>query len=538
MCHPSAPWVSEGLLLALDPEGDEMIFEDPIRTISVELPAGWSYDPFTSSLTDFIFSHWACPEVLLIVHVRRSEITESRPDKEWIEQIRNESDKAISLDDMMSNHGRAIAATFESKGGLVQRVAFIRGANVELAVEQRGSEPGSKNPYAPLEKAVLTVSSGANGKLPESGGRVEFNQSIEKANLAFDKKDFPNVADALGEAVRIGVYTWLRSLSSPDNVPEISAAVRAAQTMAQLGRFLGNPFFLRDAEFVLRRAQRSIQDAGAAEGMQSLQSEISEIIESIISELLKQAEPSEEEISPILASRERGFRFSQAAAKAFEAGDFKNASMMADAGVEGLLSLIAFLRHSRSYEIPSEIVAQLASQGITDLDSQRDAIQKAREAVLLPPLNLALQVRYCSALEQSDIPGAVEAATVLVPVAQLALDSFQGDAGPSLSLVLALMDRAASLVMAPDKNELGVAADCLEKASEMLESFDAKRTGEDIWVRYHNHQIEGLRQTVADAVEAADKGGSADLKEQLQKIQTMMEKVAESFRKAHARYTG
>ena len=213
-----------------------MIFEDPIQTIRVELPASWSYDSFNSSLTDLVFTRWDRQEVLLIIHVRRASVDENQLDDQWIKQIRTEAGEKDPLIDMTSNHGRAVAATFTPGRGISQRVAFLRGPNVELVIEQRGSETGADNPWAPLEKAVLTASSDANRELKENLGRAEFNQCVEKANAAVAKKDIPAVIDALGEAMRIGVYSWLRSLSSPDGMPEINAAVRAAQTLFQLGR--------------------------------------------------------------------------------------------------------------------------------------------------------------------------------------------------------------------------------------------------------------------------------------------------------------
>ena len=167
-----------------------MIFEDPIQTIRAELPAGWSYDSFNSSLTDFVFTRWDRQEVVLIIHVRRATIAESQPDEQWTKQIQAESGQKDPLIEMASNHGRAVAATFTPGRGLSQRVAFVRGPNVELVIEQRGSETGAENPWVPLEKAVLTASSDANRELGENLGRAEFNQCIEKANTAVENKDF------------------------------------------------------------------------------------------------------------------------------------------------------------------------------------------------------------------------------------------------------------------------------------------------------------------------------------------------------------
>ena len=509
-----------------------MIFEDPIQTIRVELPASWSYDSFNSSLTDFVFTRWDRQEVLIVIHVRRATIAEGKPDTQWIEQIREESGEKDAFVDMTSGHGRAVAATYTSKQGLSQRVAFVRGRNVELVIEQRGSEPGADNPWAPLEKAVLTASSDANRELGEDLGRAEFNQFIEKAHAAVEKEDLSKVIEALGEAVRVGVYTWLRSLSSPDGAPRINAAVRSAQTLARLGRFMRNPYLPRDAEYVLRRAYRSLQDAGPeTESFRELGKEIFEAIESIMSESLAEAgSESGESLSPILVARERGFRFSQAAEKAFDARDIENASGLAEAAVDGFLSLISFWRQSRLQEIPEEIMAQMAAQGITDLESQRDAIQSAREAALLPPLNAALQIQYCCALQAKDSNRALEATTVLVAVAQLIFKTYPDDAGSSFNLALALMNGAGALALLADTNKLELAAHCIDEANQVLDEIGDKACANDVWILRHERQIDATLQMIAGAAEAARQKDDSSLETSLQALRPRFENLAGRFK--------
>jgi len=516
-----------------------MIFEDPVRTIRVELLAGWTYDPFNSSLTDLVFTRWDRQEVLLIIHVRRATVAENQSDEQWIEQVRTEFGMQTPLLDGISHHGRAVVADLSPPRGIPQRVAFVRGRNVELIVEQRGTESGAPNPWAPLEKAVLTASSEANRELTENGGRVQFNEFIEKAHAAVEKKDLEAVMDALGEALRTGIHTWLRSLSSPDNVPEINAVVRAAQVMSQLGQFSLNSYLLRDAEYVLRRAHRSLQDSGSIESSQELVTEISEVIGNILSELLEESGPeSGEPLSPVLAARERGLRFSGAAEKALDAGETENACSLSEAAVESLLSLISFLRQSRSREIPEEIMAQMASQGITDLESQRDAIQNAREAALLPPLNTALQIQYCCALEQKNPNRALESTTVLVTVAQQAFTKNPEDAGPALNLTLALMDGVGALALLCEKDKLDLATRCLEEGQQVLDGLvGEQRCTMDVWMRYCERQIDGTQQAIAGAMEKAAQDKNALLEAGLQPLRAQFEKLAGRFRETLTQYS-
>ncbi len=116
-----------------------MIFKDPIRTIQVEVPAGWAFDPFNSTLTDFVFSRWDQPHEMIAVHVRRASVPSGQPDEEWIGKIRAETGEAASLTDLPSDHGRAIAVEFKSSRGWAQRVAFVRGPRVEMVIEQRSA---------------------------------------------------------------------------------------------------------------------------------------------------------------------------------------------------------------------------------------------------------------------------------------------------------------------------------------------------------------------------------------------------------------
>jgi hypothetical protein len=74
-----------------------MLFEDPIGTIRVELPSGWTYNPFDSTLTDFYFTPWHRGGELLVVHVRPSFIASEQPDEEWVARVQFEVGGRASL---------------------------------------------------------------------------------------------------------------------------------------------------------------------------------------------------------------------------------------------------------------------------------------------------------------------------------------------------------------------------------------------------------------------------------------------------------
>ena len=235
-----------------------------------------------------------------------------------------------------------------------------------------------------------------------------------------------------------------------------------------------------------------------------------------------------------MASRERSIGFAQAAGRAFEAQDIENASSFAEAAVDGFLSLISFFRQSRLRDIPEEIMAQMASQGITDLESQRDAIQNAREAGLLPPLNTALQIRYCCALEQKNANGALESTTVLVTVAQQIFNTNSDDAGSALNLTLALMDGTGALALLQDKDKLDLAKHCLDEANQVLDGLGDKRCANDDWFRSHERQIDGTLQAISGVMETAGQNEDPQLKTRLQSLHSQFETLAGRFKETLA----
>jgi hypothetical protein len=514
-----------------------MIFEDPIKTLCTEVPAGWVYNPFDSTLTDFVFVRWDRPEELMVVHVRRASVPAGRPDEEWVEKIRSETGAASALMDRTSNHGRAVAADFKPKGGIAQRVGFVRGPHVELVIEQRSAAPATQDAWSPMDTVILTSVSNANLEMQGDFGPEELNNSVKVANAAFEKNDDVAIVDALQQSIKIGTSAWLQSMAMPERALEINASVRAAQAMAHLGLFGGNPFLLRDADFVLRRAQHSLEAAGLeTDWAQELSMQIFEMLKSIWSELLEQTDTKNDSmISPILALRERGFRLTHAAANAFEARDSEHAYNFALAAVDDILSLISFLRGNRSQEIPDEIAAHLSKQGITDQDSQRNAIQKAREALLFPALNMAFQIRSCCALERQDTVGALETAAVHAPVARLIFDENQEDAGAVLNYVLTMMDFAGSAALLSDTDKLDEATHRLDEAARILDTINDRKSVSDVWLRNHKRQIEGSLRAIDSSRQAAKQGGASLLESKISALHSQFQRIADRFQEAVAK---
>jgi hypothetical protein len=511
-----------------------MVFKDPIRTIQVELPAGWVYDPFNSTLTDFVFVRWDQPEEMVGVHIRRASVPATQPDAKWIEKIRAEIGEAAALIDMTSVHGRAVATDFKSNKGLAQRVAFVRGPKVELVIEQRSTAQSTQNLWDPLEKAVLASSSDANLELPADYGPEEFNRAVESANLAFEKNDYPAIENALQQSIQIGTLAWLHSMISPGSALDIDAAVRVAQAMMHLGLLSSGPFQMRDGEAVLRRAQHSLDAAGLEmDWAQELTKHISETLQSMWAELLGQTDSSTNaRMFPILSLRERGFRSTQAAATAFDAGDFESAYCLADVAVDDLLSLIAFLRRTRPHEIPEELAAHLSEQGIKDQEGQRDAIQKAREALLFPALNMAFQICYCCALERKDFKNASEAVAIQTPLARLIFDQNPEDAGPALNLALTMMNCAGAAALQSDDGKLDEAMRCLDEGTRIIDKIGEQQCASNGWIRYYKQQTDGSLQAIERSLAAAEQNHASRLEKSLSALRSQFQKTSARFQEA------
>lgn len=514
-----------------------MILKDPIRTIQVEVPAGWACDPFNSTLTDFVFSRWDQPQEMLAIHVRRASIPSGRPDEEWIQKIRVETKGNAALTDLPSALGRAVVAEFKSNRGWVQRVAFLRGSQVELVLEQRSALQTTEGVWEPLERAVFTAASDANLDLPEDGGPEEFNESVKAVNQAFEKNDPHAIENALKKSIDLGISGWLHSMAMPDRALEVNAAVRVAQAIMHLGLFTGDPAMVREAEFILRRAQNSLEAAGlSTDWAQELGKQVSETLKSIWSELLEPSEPEgTENMVPILSLRERGFRSAHAAAKAFDLHDFENALSIAGNAIADFLSLIAFLRQNRTQEIPEDIVAHLSEQGIIDKEQQIDAIQKAREALLFPPLNAAVQIRHCCMLERGDIEATAEVIAIRAPLARQILDLNPEDPGAALNLALAMMDCAGAAALQTDSGKFDEASRCLDEAVRILDSVGRRQGGNDFWIHYHKNQTDVALKAFDRSLAVAEQEKAHELVQSLSNLRSRFQTITSLFKEAAAK---
>jgi hypothetical protein len=496
------------------------IFKDPIQTLTVEIPAGWAYDPLNSSLTNFFFTRWDRPEEMMAVRMRRAVVETSETDEKWIEQIRKETGESNPLMDIPSGNGRAVAATFTSATGLVQRVAFVRSHPVELIIEMRGADQKSTDSWTPLNGAVQTATSAANKNTEGDCGPDAFNRCIESANQAFEKEDLASVISALKEAVQIGALSWLRNLGDPSGNLDIHAPVRVAQLLIQLGRFTENPYLLRDAEYIVLRAGRTLEESGStAEADQRLATELEDTLTSILTDLLGPPDPNNgESPSPVLAIREGGFRATQSAAKAFEAQELENADRLAGIAVDDLLSLICFLRHNWAQAMSEDISAHLASKGITDIEEQKKALQSARESILFSPLNISLQIQYCCALKRQDAESAAGAASIILSLARLLSDADPKDAGIALNLALALIVSSGGVALSSKDGETDDAMRLLDDANRALLGVGDQSRADDGWIRYHGKQIESIVSELDRKLAETEAAGLKQFRSQFLKV--------------------
>jgi hypothetical protein len=504
-----------------------MLFEDPIQTVSVELPPGWTYNPFDSTLTDFYFNRWNQPGSMVGVHVRPASTPPGNLDAQWIEGIRSQLRGRASVTERSVRSGCAVAAEFTPGEGLAQRVVFIRGLQVEMVIEQRNTGPELENGWAPLEQAVETAFSEANLKEAGEQGPNEFNRLVEAANDALEKKDTPAAVDALMQAVKIGSYAWLSSLMPPVSSPELHAAVRVAQVMLHLANITENLSMHRGAESVLRRALCTLESMGPTWKTHQLRTEVSDTLRYIMSELLEGTE--EEEVAQILAMRERSFRLAHGASQAFESLDLEKAHTLSGMAVDDLLSVLAYLRRNPLQDVPEKIAVQLENQGITDPAVQLEAIRKAREAPLFPPLSLSLQIRYSCALERAD-DSLLEATDIQIHLTDFLCETDPGNQGMSLARALALMGRAAARALRAGDESMGDVEQCLAGAAQVLESIKGLHGDDEGWIRFYDRHLENSLQAIDRRPAQASESGNSMSKTNLVKVRSQLESIVEQFR--------
>jgi hypothetical protein len=509
-----------------------MIFEDPIRTITIELPAGWTYNLFESMLTDFYFTRWDRPSEVVGVHVRPASAAQDQPDENWIQQVQTHlGDKAV-LTPVGSIAGCAVTADFGSESGPMQRVAFIRGPKVELVVEQRSMEPQA-NRWAPLEMALQTVLSTVNFATFKGSGVDEFNQFMESANEAFAKQDFATVVTSLRQAIEIGTGAWLYSLAPPVNSPDFNAAVRVAQAMVNVSSLTQDPLMQRNGEAILRRALCTLERMpGSSDETQKMKLDLSQTLDLMVSEMLEGTEEKASGIiSPVIAMRERAFRATKFAEGAFGGLDFENAHSLSGLAVEDLLLLLSMLRRSQPQpeNIPEELASHLADQGITDPAAQSETLQKARESLLFPPLVRSLQLRFSCSLHLGNFDFS-EAADTLIPLAQLLHRNNPDDPGIALCLALAWLFCAEAALLQSGDQAAQDGEQCLGNAIRVFESISDAHGADMGWIQYHDRHFEGmihaLRRRLALFEEQEDIGES----KRMESICSRFEKLSEGFR--------
>jgi hypothetical protein len=505
-----------------------MVFEDPIQTVIVDLPPGWTYNPFDSTLTDFYFNVWNRPGSMVGVHVRPASVAPQQPDEQWVEEIRSQVLDKASISEMSLRNGCAVTADFTPGKGLAQRVVFIRGPRVELVIEQRNTSSDPENSWTPLERAVQSALSTANLKEAEPRGPGEFNRLVEAGNEAFERKDYPAAADALKQAIEIGTSAWLASLTPPVGSPELHAAVGVGQVMLHLASITGNLAMHRGAETVLRRALCTLESIGQTSETQQLMTDLSETLRYIMSELLEGAE-GEEGTSQILAMRERSFRLAHGASQAFESSDLEHAHSLSGMAMDDLLTVLSYLRRNPLQDVPEEIAAQLADQGITDPASQLVTIGKAREASLFPPLCLSLRIRYNCALEQED-SSLLEATDILVRLSDFLCAANPANQGMMLAHALALTGRAVALALQTGDESLSEAIQYLDKAAQILESIQERHANDDGWIQFHDRHLEGSLQAIDRSLARAGERGNSMSKEKLLQVRAHLESIAGQFR--------
>jgi hypothetical protein len=129
-------------------------FEDPLQTAAVDLPAGWVHDPFSSTLTRLVFTHWGRSLESLSINLYPPHVTAGAGEKAWRDDVASGVPAGTALTRLACPEGQALAADLHGK--IHTRVAFIRGARLAVTVEHRGMTDDAKT-TALLPRALRTL---------------------------------------------------------------------------------------------------------------------------------------------------------------------------------------------------------------------------------------------------------------------------------------------------------------------------------------------------------------------------------------------
>jgi CHAT domain-containing protein len=493
-------------------------FVDPLQTVEVTLPAGWAYDPLSSSLTGLVFARWDRPDETLTVNLRPARVPAAAGEDAWLASLQAETGGRPLLD-LRSPEGPAVAVDLTGEGQGPWRRAMVRGARADLVLVHRGADVAAADPWAPLRTAVGSAGSAQNRSLPRYRQESELRQAFAAAQAAVEAGDAQTAHAAVADALEVARSTWHASLLDAHRPPEVPAALRAAEVLAFLGHVLGLPPFLRDAEHLTRRA---LDTLASLQPLPPSAARVGAEAEQTLAEIMAAqrrliAAEQDVQLTTTGALHRRAAWLADAARTAMSQGQVALAARHAAVGVADALSLLMLLRRNPvpAGEVPDGV----------DRDAHARAVAVATESLVVRPLAAAAQVAYLAAMDRQDADDARAATAVLVPAARFLADHLDDPDGVlARNLAIALMAEAGLVLFAADDPQLAASAAALAEATAALDhageegELRAQLCLNDAWLRHQRREVDGALAVVERGMAAARRAEADRLLRSLQSL--------------------
>lgn len=470
------------------------VFEDPLRALRVELPPGFVFDPFTSTLTDFYFARWNRVEEIVIVYVQPTRASASERDEDWLARVNEEILRKSEVIDLRSPGGCALGAAFYRPDGSVERMVFVRGARVDFAIQHDGADPADADPWGLLSQVVSSAVSLANTNPGRAAAPSEIRGIMATADSAIARGDTKVAIESFRRAVHLGTASWLLTLMRPDDPTHILTALQVARILCRLGQVAYLPGILREAEHIGRRAERSLKEMppGAQTELGPL---VSETLDFIYHDLREQVDAGSQQ--PFTRSRalSAGAKWlATAAVEKYSSRNLEEAAALAAVALEDLLTMSVQRERSLAQSPHEASSAEIEFEG-----------HWAAQVVQ------TLNVQYACAMEFQDAARALEASTLLVPISERLVDPVAGRRGLVEALqASALIGQAGSFLFLGD-DALQESGHNLDRAERILDA-----TGDEGllraqlclclgWNRFYGKQLDGLLALADRGLAAAAK---------------------------------
>ncbi|WP_395699790.1 hypothetical protein, partial [Aquabacterium sp.] len=446
-------------------------YDDPLGTLSVDLPPGWVLDPFGASLTRPVFIHWAEPEAALAILLRPPRLPATAPLAEWQALIAAELPPEAALVPMACPVGPALAA--ERHGRVWTRVAFVRGLRLELVVEHWRPHPADAQSDEALAAAALLPRVLASLRLPPEGTSPPA-QSLDgvadcqrEALQAIDQGHADAAQAVLQRGLALARSHWLASLVSDQRSPDLQAVQCVVSLLVGLAGISGDPLPARAAEWLAMGAPALLPALGVPRALQGPLVEQWRQLRykcALLQARRMQLPQAPDDLLPQALLDTRGtWLWRQACAAAAERR-LDLAAAQGRAAADDLLLRLAKLRQQR-----------LRPEADTVIEWQGHSVTQSAliDGLCRPLAEMAasgVQFAYLQAMDRQDARAARDAAELVL---QLCAYVLAGDAGPAQQRACAVaeMALAGALLFAADAVNLARADQLMDSAIARIEAL-------------------------------------------------------------------